>query len=28
MKNEHQRVLVNWYLYGRTEGRKAPRNCL
>lgn len=28
MKNEHQEVLVNWYLYGRTEGRKAPRNCL
>lgn len=28
MKNEHQTVLVNWYLYGRTEGRKAPRNCL
>lgn len=28
MKNEHQLVLVNWYLYNRTEGRKAPRFCL
>jgi len=28
MKNEHQKVLVNWYLYTRTEGRKAPRFCL
>jgi len=28
MTNEHQKVLVNWYLYTRTEGRKAPRFCL
>ena len=28
MTNEHQMVLVNWYLYGRTEGEKAPRKCL
>lgn len=28
MTNEHQRVLVNWYLYRRSEGRKAPRFCL
>ena len=28
MKNEHQTVLVNWYLYGRTENQKAPRFCL
>ena len=28
MKNEHQRVLVNWYLYSRAEGQKAPRFCL
>lgn len=28
MKNEHQRVLVNWYLYTRTEGQKPPRFCL
>ena len=28
MKNEHQMVLVDWYLYGRTEGQKAPRFCL
>lgn len=28
MVNEHQMVLVNWYLYGRTEGWKAPRFCL
>ncbi len=28
MTNEHQMVLVNWYLYGRAEGRKAPRKCL
>lgn len=28
MKNEHQMVLVNWYLYSRTEGPKPPRKCL
>lgn len=28
MKNEHQMVLVNWYLYTRTEGQKPPRFCL
>lgn len=28
MTNEHQRVLVNWYLYTQTEGQKAPRFCL
>lgn len=28
MTNEHQMVLVNWYLYGRTEGQKPPRFCL
>jgi hypothetical protein len=28
MKNEHQMVLVNWYLYTRSEGQKAPRFCL
>lgn len=28
MINEHQIVLVNWYLYGRTEEQKAPRKCL
>lgn len=28
MTNEHQMVLVNWYLYTRTEGQKAPRFCL
>lgn len=28
MANEHQMVLVNWYLYGRTEGAKPPRKCL
>jgi len=28
MKNEHQMVLVNWYLYSRTEVPKAPRYCL
>lgn len=28
MINEHQKVLVNWYLYTRTEGQKAPRFCL
>jgi hypothetical protein len=28
MTNEHQKVLVNWYLYTRTEGQKAPRFCL
>lgn len=28
MKNEHQMVLVNWYLYARTEGKKPPQKCL
>jgi len=28
MTNEHQMVLVNWYLYGRTEEGKATRKCL
>lgn len=28
MTNEHQKVLVNWYLYTRTESPKAPRFCL
>lgn len=28
MSEEHQRKLVEWYLYGRTEGPKPPRNCL
>jgi hypothetical protein len=28
MPNEHQRVLVDWYLYARTEEQKAPRFCL
>ena len=28
MTNEHQKVLVNWYLYTRTEAQKAPRKCL
>lgn len=28
MTNKHQKVLVDWYLYGRTETRKAPRFCL
>ena len=28
MSNEHQMVLVNWYLYGRSEGAKPPRFCL
>lgn len=28
MTNEHQTVLVNWYLYGRTECPKPPRKCL
>jgi hypothetical protein len=28
MINEHQMVLVNWYLYTRTEGRKPTRFCL
>lgn len=28
MQNEHQKVLVNWYLYGRAENQKAPRFCL
>jgi putative transposase len=28
MTNEHQMVLVDWYLYGRTEGAKPPRFCL
>lgn len=27
MSEEHQRRLVEWYLYGRTEGAKPPRNC-
>ena len=28
MSREHQRVLVNWYLYTRSEGRKPTRFCL
>jgi hypothetical protein len=28
MTKEHQIVLVNWYLYTRTERQKAPRFCL
>lgn len=28
MPSEHQRKLVDWYLYSRTEGKKAPRFCL
>ena len=28
MNEEHQRRLVEWYLYGRTEGLKPPRNFL
>jgi len=28
MSEEHQRKLVEWYLYGRTEAPKPPRNCL
>lgn len=28
MTNEHQIVLVNWYLYTRTEGLKPTRFCL
>lgn len=28
MNEEHQRRLVEWYLYSRTEGAKPPRNCL
>jgi hypothetical protein len=28
MTNEHQKVLVDWYLYTQTEGQKAPRFCL
>ena len=28
MSEEHQRRLVEWYLYSRTEGQKPPRNCL
>jgi len=28
MKNEHQMVLVDWYLYNRTEEPKPPRKCL
>ena len=28
MTNDHQMVVVNWYLYGRTEGAKATRKCL
>lgn len=28
MANEHQRVLVNWYLYTRTKDKKPPRFCL
>jgi hypothetical protein len=27
MSEEHQRRLVEWYLYSRTEGPKPPRNC-
>jgi hypothetical protein len=28
MTDKHQMVLVNWYLYTRAEGQKAPRFCL
>jgi hypothetical protein len=28
MSEEHQRRLVEWYLYTRTEDPKPPRNCL
>jgi len=28
MNEEHQRRLVEWYLYSRTEDPKPPRNCL
>jgi hypothetical protein len=28
MSNEHQKVLVNWYLYTRTEEQKPTRFCL
>lgn len=28
MIKEHKMVLVNWYLYGRTEYPKPPRKCL
>lgn len=28
MPTAHQTRLVDWYLYGRTEGSKPPRNCL
>ena len=28
MSEEHQRRLVEWYLYSRTEDPKPPRNCL
>ncbi len=28
MKHPHQKVLVNWYLYSRTENPKPPRKCL
>lgn len=28
MNEEHQRRLVEWYLYSRTENPKPPRNCL
>lgn len=28
MSEDHQRRLVEWYLYGRTEDPKPPRNCL
>ena len=28
MSEEHQRRLVEWYLYGRTEGAKPPRKFL
>ncbi|MGH7238880.1 MAG: IS1249 family transposase [Candidatus Saccharimonadales bacterium] len=28
MSEEHQRRLVEWYLYTRTESPKPPRNCL
>lgn len=27
MSEKHQRRLVEWYLYSRTEGAKPPRNC-
>lgn len=28
MPKSHQMRLVDWYLYGRTEGQKPPRKCL